>query len=85
LGRPAQGRDTSPDESGVIGVLFADEARAYPLRIMNYHEIVNDQLGDTPIAATYCPLCDSVVVFDRRTPLGLRNVRVSGLLYTATS
>jgi len=41
-------------------------ARAYPLQILVWHEIVNDRLADRPIAVTYCPLCNSGVVFDRR-------------------
>jgi Protein of unknown function (DUF3179) len=40
--------------------------RAYPLQIPVWHEIVNDTLGDRPIAVTYCPLCNSSLVFDRR-------------------
>lgn len=72
----------SKDER-VIGVDIEGRARAYPISILNQHEIVNDRLGDTPIAVTYCPLCDSAVVFDRRTPLGEREFRVSGLLYNS--
>ncbi len=67
----------------VIGVVFGKEARAYPLRILNFHEIVNDKIGETPFAVTYCPLCDSSVVFDRRTPVGVREFGVSGLLYNS--
>ncbi len=70
-------------EDRVIGVAMGDEARAYPLRILNYHEIVNDQIGEIPLAVTYCPLCDSSVVFDRRTPLGELEFGVSGLLYNS--
>ncbi|MEO5589740.1 MAG: DUF3179 domain-containing (seleno)protein, partial [Gemmatimonadaceae bacterium] len=40
--------------------------RAYPLRILLWHEIVNDKIGDLPIAVTYCPLCNTALVFDRR-------------------
>jgi len=53
----------------VIGLVINGEARAYPLRIMVLHELVNDILGGKdgiPIAITYSPLSDSVVVFDRR-------------------
>lgn len=50
----------------VIGVTIAGESRAYPLRVMNAHEVCNDTLGGVPIAVTYSPLTDSVVVFDRR-------------------
>lgn len=67
----------------VIGVLLGEKARAYPLRILNYHEVVNDVIAKTPVAVTYCPLCDSAVVFDRRTPLGVREFGVSGLLYNS--
>ncbi len=67
----------------VIGVVVADEARAYPLAILNYHEIVNDTIGATPLAVTYCPLCDSAAVIDRRTPWGEREFGVSGLLFNS--
>lgn len=70
-------------ESRVIGVSWGGEQRAYPLAILNYHEIVNDILGQTPLAVTYCPLCDSVAVFHRVTPLGEREFGVSGLLYNS--
>jgi Protein of unknown function (DUF3179) len=50
----------------VISVAIGGEARAYPLRVMIWHEIVNDTVGGTPIAVTWCPLCNSSVVFDRR-------------------
>ena len=67
----------------VIGVIADTQARAYPLNILNYHEIVNDRIGQLPIAVTYCPLCDSAAVYDRRTPLGERDFGVSGLLYNS--
>lgn len=54
------------DAEPVIGVVLGAEARAYPLRTLIWHEIVNDLVGDTPIAVTYCPLCNAGVVFDRR-------------------
>jgi len=50
----------------VIGLVVAGDARAYPLRILIWHEIVNDTVGGIPVAVTYCPLCNSAVVFDRR-------------------
>ncbi|MBA3525566.1 MAG: DUF3179 domain-containing protein [Sphingomonas sp.] len=57
--------ELGPNEP-VISFSHGGEARAYPLRVMIRHEIVNDQVGQLPIAVTYCPLCDSAVVFDRR-------------------
>ncbi len=41
-------------------------SRAYPLQILIWHEIVNDSLGNLPIAVTFCPLCNTALVFDRR-------------------
>ena len=54
-----------PDEP-VIAAEIDGEARAYPLQILIWHEIANDSLGGTPIAVTFCPLCNSAIVFDRR-------------------
>lgn len=50
----------------VISLRIGGDARAYPLRILIWHEIVNDTVGGVPVAVTYCPLCNSAVVFDRR-------------------
>ena len=50
----------------VIAAEIDGEARAYPLQILIWHEIANDSLGGTPIAVTFCPLCNSAIVFDRR-------------------
>ncbi|MEF8808338.1 DUF3179 domain-containing protein [Natronomonas sp.] len=55
---------TLPADAAVIGVERAGEARAYPLRILDWHEIVNDSLGGA-IAVTYCVLCGSSVVVER--------------------
>lgn len=58
-------KDIGKDEP-VISISINGKARAYPLRILMWHEIVNDELGGIPIAVTYCPLCNSAIVFDRR-------------------
>ena len=75
--------DTLQPSDPVIGVVIKDDARAYPLEILDLHEIVNDKVGDTPVAVTYCPLCDSSVVFDRRIDGETRNLGVSGRLYNS--
>jgi len=49
----------------VLVVEVGGQARAYPVQILVWHEIVNDRLGGRPIAVTYCPLCNSSLVFDR--------------------
>ena len=68
----------------VVGVEFGGEARAYPLRILNWHEVVNDTLGGRKIAVTYNPLCDSVAVFDREIDGKAVEFRVSGLLWNSS-
>ncbi len=50
----------------VIGLVQDGEAKAYPLRVMTWHEIVNDEIAGIPVTVTYCPLCNSSIVFDRR-------------------
>lgn len=50
----------------VIVVDLHGETRAYPLQILLWHELVNDRIGETPILVSYCPLCNSALVFDRR-------------------
>ena len=64
----------------VVTVVIEGEARAYPLGILMRHEIVNDELGGVPIAVTFCPLCNSAVVFDRRVDGEVNKFGVSGLL-----
>ncbi len=61
----------------VIGVVINGEAKAYPFGIMNWHEIVNDTVGGTNITISYCPLCDTIVAFER----GNTTYGVSGKLY----
>ena len=68
------------DDDRMIGVVVEGEARAYPIRVLTYHEAVNDTIGDTPIAVVYCPLCDSVSVVDRRLEGTVREFGISGLL-----
>ena len=61
----AESKDLAPTEP-VVGLTIEGDARAYPLRILTWHEIVNDVVGGVPVAVTYCPLCNSAIVFDRR-------------------
>ena len=67
----------------VIGVSINGEHRAYPIKILNYHEIVNDDVGSTPIVISYCPLCGSGLVFSAIFDSRILNFGVSGLLYNS--
>lgn len=65
----------------VITLELAEEVpRAYPIRYLIWHEIVNDQLGDLAYAVTFCPLCNSALIFDRRTAQGILTFGVTGKL-----
>jgi hypothetical protein len=58
--------DFLEDREPVILITIDGESRAYPLQILTWHEIVNTRLGDTPVAVTFCPLCNTAIAFDRR-------------------
>jgi hypothetical protein len=58
--------DHLADNEPVIGLIIEGDARAYPLQVLMWHEIVNDSVGGVPVSVTYCPLCNAAVVFDRR-------------------
>lgn len=75
------------DDDLVVGLIYEGEVIAYPYRILDWHEIVNQQIGGDRIAITYCPLTGSAVAFNLTrtaenfsTP-DLRTFGVSGLLY----
>ena len=79
----AAAADFLDDADRVIGVEIGGAARAYPVRVLMYHEAINDRLGDVPIAVIYCPLCDSVSVVDRRLDGSTREFGISGLVYNS--
>jgi hypothetical protein len=58
--------DFLADREPVILLTVNGESRAYPLQILTWHEIVNTRVGDIPVAVTFCPLCNTAIVFDRR-------------------
>lgn len=68
----------------VISVQIEGDTRAYPLNVLTFHEIANDEINGIPISVTYCPLCNAGVVYDRRfTHNGQKYVfdfAVSGML-----
>lgn len=70
----------SPRDPVLVLDMPGHPARAYPLRYLTWHEIVNDQVGDVPVAVTYCPLCNTGMVFDRRLGDRVLTFGVSGRL-----
>jgi hypothetical protein len=71
------------DQDVVIAIAWHGEYRAYPARILDQHEIVNDTIAGTPIAITYCPLCGSAVGVHREIAGTVTELGVSGLLYNS--
>ncbi|MFQ5406798.1 MAG: DUF3179 domain-containing protein [Anaerolineales bacterium] len=68
------------DQEPVLLFVHNGDARAYPLQVMIWHEIVNDEVGGLPVAVTYCPLCNSGVVFARTVDGAVLDFGVSGQL-----
>lgn len=57
---------TLASKEPVIALVVNGKAKAYPLSVLIWHEIVNDEIGGVPVSVTYCPLCNAAIVFDRR-------------------
>jgi hypothetical protein len=77
--REGRGKFLLPHDR-VLGVELAGEARAYPLRLLRWHEVVNDRVGGRAVLVSYNPLCDSAVVCDRRLGGETLAFGVSGLV-----
>ncbi|MCP4487872.1 MAG: DUF3179 domain-containing protein [Gammaproteobacteria bacterium] len=71
------------DEDRIIGIDVDGVAKAYPISILNWHEIVNDKINDQHFAITYCPLCGTAVAFDAKINGNVTEFGVSGLLYNS--
>lgn len=69
------------DDDLVLGLKIGDEIRAYPHSILDWHEIINDQIGDLRLAITYCPLTGTGVGWNRTVEGEMTTFGVSGLLY----
>jgi len=68
--------DTEP----VVGLEINGDARAYPLRVLMWHEIVNDIVGGVPVSITFCPLCNTALVFERKIDGKLYDFGTTGKL-----
>jgi len=71
------------DNERILGIYRNGAAKAYPIKIMNWHEIVNDDFGAEKIVITYCPLCGSGMAFEANIAGQNRTFGVSGLLYNS--
>ncbi|MEW8507126.1 MAG: DUF3179 domain-containing protein [Candidatus Thiodiazotropha sp.] len=70
-------------EDRVLGLAYNGQVKAYPIAILNWHEIVNDQFGSEPVAITFCPLCGTGIAFKSKQNNRSLSFGVSGLLYNS--
>ncbi|HZA78828.1 MAG TPA: DUF3179 domain-containing protein [Acidimicrobiales bacterium] len=75
--------DFVEDQEPVMALEIGDDARAYPLQVMTWHEIVNDTVDGVPVAVTYCPLCNTAIAYDRRLGDRVLDFGTSGMLYNS--
>lgn len=78
---PAREAGFLKDEDRILGLSQGGEAKAYPIKILNWHEIVNDTIGGKPVVVTYCPLCGTGIGFEAAVQGRPHTFGVSGLLY----
>ncbi len=78
---PDQASEWINDSDVVVGVELNGDARAYPIRIIAWHEMVNDTIGGVPVSLAYCTLCGSPILFDGRVGSEVYRFGTSGLLY----
>ncbi len=67
----------------IVGITLDGISKAYPISILNWHEIVNDEINGQAFAITYCPLCGTAVAFDANINGKVTEFGVSGLLYNS--
>ncbi len=78
---PAPDADFLNEQDRILGLVDGEVAKAYPIKILNWHEIVNDTLAGKPVVVTYCPLCGTGIGFDPVVKGRPLTFGVSGLLY----
>ncbi len=81
---PVTDVDWLDDDEPVLVLEVGDDARAYPVQVMTWHEIVNDTFGDDPVTVSYCPLCNSAIAYDREVGDRVLDFGTSGRLYNSS-
>lgn len=79
----AEDADFLDPDDRVLGIALGGSSKAYPVRILNRHEVVNDWISERPVVVTYCPLCGSGVAFSAMIAGRELTFGVSGLLYNS--
>ena len=79
----AENIDLLPLQEAVVSLEINGEAKAYPVRAMVWHEIVNDTVGGVPVTVSYCPLCNSSATYERTIQGNVTTFGTSGLLFAS--
>jgi hypothetical protein len=79
----AEATDQLEPEEAVVALVIDGDARAYPVRVLIWHEIVNDTVGGVPVSVTFCPLCNSAVSYRREINGVETTFGTSGSLYAS--
>lgn len=77
---PLEAAEWLSENEPVISLTIMGESRAYPLQILMWHEIVNDEIQGQPVTVTFCPLCNTAIAFDRILDGKVLDFGVSGML-----
>ncbi len=77
---PGEAAKWLDEKEPLILVINGKSVKGYPLQVLLWHELVNDQINDVPILISFCPLCYSAIVFDRKIGKTVLTFGVSGLL-----
>jgi len=85
FGKPGDAGVSINDRTRVLGVVVNEEAKAYPIHLLQGHEVVNDHVGGRPIFAAYCILADLAGVYDRERDGHVYTFAVSGYTYADKS
>jgi Protein of unknown function (DUF3179) len=78
-----EAREWLSDDEPVIALEVNFVSRAYPMEIMVWHEVVNDQIGGVPVAITFCSVCHSAIVFNRKLDRRVLSFGISGFVHGA--
>ncbi len=77
--------DWLEDQEPVLALEIDGDARAYPVQVMTWHELVNDTFGELPVTVSFCPLCNSAIAYERIGPdAEVLDFGTSGLLYNSS-
>ncbi len=73
------------DKDLVVGMVYNGVIKAYPVKILNYHEVINDNFSGKPVAVTYCVLCRAPIAYESKISGKTATFRVTGILYNSNN